>query len=478
MREKVEREGVGGHGGSGGKRSEFLQNIDQISTSFYFTNFPEDLKSGDLWEVFVKFGNVVDVYIPSKVDKRGKRFGFVKFKDVLDVEEMSRSLDDVWCGSFKLRINHSRFGRNEVSKGTMKSGLPSRSVGDSRPVQHELSFKEALFPSAHWRVSSGEDRDSAVVKVPVDATQLQILKRSFVGFLRPEVQVKVIRTTLLMEGLQNISVIPMGGSMVLLQSTRAGELERIIKAKEEWIGVYFFNVKPWSPNLVNQKRQVWVKVFGIPLHAWGDTLFRVLGERFGEFVDYDEATAARSRMDVARLKFSTSIRSRIEVPVVIAVLGITFEVWVVEEEMGTRVVVEEEGERGGDRSWGGSSGFPRHMVVACGDDMIYGEEADEDEVDSVDLPTCQLERDNTQLLARKDHTFPMTSNHPFNNLVTTDTAVGVGHVAVGTVEREEGGARGKQVVGGKEACVAECVVSETDGDVEIIEAPVTSVKRG
>jgi hypothetical protein len=89
MREKVEREGVGVHGavrGSGGKSNEFIQNIDQISTSFYFTNFPEDLKSGDLWEVFAKFGHVVDVYIPFKVDKRGKRFGFVKFKDVLDVD--------------------------------------------------------------------------------------------------------------------------------------------------------------------------------------------------------------------------------------------------------------------------------------------------------------------------------------------------------------------------------------------------------
>jgi hypothetical protein len=107
----------------------------------------------------------------------------------------------------------------------------------------------------------GEVREVASIKVPVDATQLQLLNKSYVGFLRPEVEVKVIRTTLLMEGIQSIYVVPMGGSMVLLQCSRVGELERRIKDKEEWIGVYFFTVKPWSPNLVNLKRDVWVKVY-------------------------------------------------------------------------------------------------------------------------------------------------------------------------------------------------------------------------
>ncbi|WJX71143.1 hypothetical protein P8452_55169 [Trifolium repens] len=72
----------------------------------------------------------------------------------------------------------------------------------------------------------------------------------------------------------------------------------------------------------------------------------------------------------------------------------------------------------------------------------------------------------------------MTSNHSPNNLVTTNTTVGEGHVSVGTVEREEGGARGKHVFGGKEACVVEVEVCESGGDVESFEAPVCCGKRG
>jgi hypothetical protein len=281
MREKVEREGVGGEGGSRAlaeRQKEFIHNIDHNATSFYFTNFPEDLKTTDLKEIFSKYGHVGDVYIPLKVDKWGKRFGFVKFKDVEDVEEMSRCLADVWVGTFKLRINHSRFGRNEGGKSKVKEDPKRVGNGDYRSVHHELSFSNVV---SHRAGCSGGDNEGGhsnhSLKVPVDSSQLQSLKRSFVGFLLPEVEVRVIRTTLLMEGLQNISVTPMGGNMVLLFSTKVGELERMIKAKEEWIGYYFFKVRPWSPNMVNVKRELWVNVFGIPLHAWGVTSSKWLG---------------------------------------------------------------------------------------------------------------------------------------------------------------------------------------------------------
>jgi hypothetical protein len=159
----------------------------------------------------------------------------------------------------------------------------------------------------------------------------------------------------------------------------------MIKAKEEWLGYYFFDIKPWSPVLVNVNREVWVKVFGIPLHAWGDNLFKLLGARFGEFVDYDEPTASRMRLDVARLKLSTPIRSRIETLVAVSVMGVIFEVWVMEEEEERRYSGEGERQVVVERSWGGSSCFPVNAVVACGEDLSFsGEEGDAE--GSVDMP--------------------------------------------------------------------------------------------
>ncbi|MCI31071.1 hypothetical protein A2U01_0052282, partial [Trifolium medium] len=75
-----------------------------------------------------RFGRVGEVYIPLKVDKQGRRFGFVKFRDVVDAIELLRSLSNIWIGSFKLRINLSKFSRRidpeqkeESQKGVFRS---------------------------------------------------------------------------------------------------------------------------------------------------------------------------------------------------------------------------------------------------------------------------------------------------------------------------------------------------------------------
>jgi RNA recognition motif-containing protein len=116
MRESVERE-TGGFGGSAransGKKKGFFHHLDQITTSFFITNLPDDASIGDLWKTFREFGRVGEVYIPKKLDRRGRRFGFVKFKEVEDVEALGDRLKDVWIGPYKLWVNRSRFERSE-----------------------------------------------------------------------------------------------------------------------------------------------------------------------------------------------------------------------------------------------------------------------------------------------------------------------------------------------------------------------------
>jgi hypothetical protein len=133
---------------------------------------------------------------------------------------------------------------------------------------------------------------------------------------------------------------------------------------------------------------------------------------------------------------------------------------------------------GGDRSWGGSSTFPRNAVVACGEEMIYGEEEEDDDVVSVDLPNCQPERDNSHLLVRKGHTFPMTSSHSLSNLVFREPIVGEGQVAAETVEREQGGARGNQAGSQIEPRVADLEDCDVGGYVEGEDYPIDKVKGG
>jgi RNA recognition motif-containing protein len=98
------------------KPNGYFHNLDQSAVSFYVTNFPDDCGSNDLRKMFAEFGVVGDVFIPKKVYKWGKRFAFVKFLKVKVVEELAEALLNVWCGSFKLRVNKSWFGRDEEKR--------------------------------------------------------------------------------------------------------------------------------------------------------------------------------------------------------------------------------------------------------------------------------------------------------------------------------------------------------------------------
>lgn len=77
-----------------------------------------------MWKVFLKWRKVRDLYIPPRRDKVGRRFGFVKFKDVLDLRELEKKLEAVQVGEKRVHLNLARFERHDFNskvKGTHRS---------------------------------------------------------------------------------------------------------------------------------------------------------------------------------------------------------------------------------------------------------------------------------------------------------------------------------------------------------------------
>jgi RNA recognition motif-containing protein len=143
MRERVEREGLGkGKAGEGINPRGYLHWLDQEATSFFFSNFPEEVTELELWQRFAWFGRVGDVYIPKKVDKQGCRFGFVKFRGVKDALELLRSISNIWIGSFKLRVNRSKFRKNQHP--SVDAPMPTVLRKDSKLIQSDMTFNGAL----------------------------------------------------------------------------------------------------------------------------------------------------------------------------------------------------------------------------------------------------------------------------------------------------------------------------------------------
>jgi len=104
-----------------GKNSKMPLEGDGQS-SFFFTNFPEDYKAKDMWNVSRRYGKISELFIPGKRDKRGEQFGFVRFENVLDARMLALKMDKTFKGDSKLMVNLPKFSREEWPKVRFAEG--------------------------------------------------------------------------------------------------------------------------------------------------------------------------------------------------------------------------------------------------------------------------------------------------------------------------------------------------------------------
>ncbi|GJV14328.1 RNA-directed DNA polymerase, eukaryota [Tanacetum coccineum] len=86
-------------------RRSFMSNEDytqKISHSIYVTNFPDSINSRDLWRECSVYGTMVDVFIPLKKSQAGKRFAFVRFIKVFNLDRLGEE-------SFKIIVKGKVF---------------------------------------------------------------------------------------------------------------------------------------------------------------------------------------------------------------------------------------------------------------------------------------------------------------------------------------------------------------------------------
>jgi hypothetical protein len=125
----------------------------------------------------------------------------------------------------------------------------------------------------------------------------------------------------------------MGGNLVLLSRGPEVEVGLPVSDVKWWEGL-LEDLKPWSPNQVCTSRRLWVRMYGVPLHAWGEKTFKNIVSRCGEFLNLDAETANRSRFDVAKVQFETSLSGFIDFVIKLKVQGALYKVRVVEESEG------------------------------------------------------------------------------------------------------------------------------------------------
>ncbi|CAJ2661781.1 unnamed protein product [Trifolium pratense] len=89
------------------------EEFDGPQVTYFFTDFPESFGAKAMSNVFQNYGDIVEVVIPARRDRRGERFGFARFEKVTDIRRFEYELDGIIIGRDKISVNISRFQRPE-----------------------------------------------------------------------------------------------------------------------------------------------------------------------------------------------------------------------------------------------------------------------------------------------------------------------------------------------------------------------------
>ncbi|GJV88204.1 RNA-directed DNA polymerase, eukaryota, reverse transcriptase zinc-binding domain protein [Tanacetum coccineum] len=253
----------------------FHKDLDKVASSFYVSNFPDSIDSKGLWNICAPYGRLVDVFIANKRSKRGKRFGFIRFMGVKDVNAFVTSLSNIWIENFHLYVTVARFQRPTTS----------------RP---KLNYKS------------------------YDAHNVHLGARE----VNPNPKNTLIYNNT-SNGKPSFTSVVHGNSKPSSESSTSTKTRSLSLNEQDLISV--------EDSSRVDERLIWVEISGLPLCAWGSNAFKKVACLFGKFMffEVEESTA----MSSGRVCISTKSQHLVSKNVQVEIHGETFDIQV--HEIGT-----------------------------------------------------------------------------------------------------------------------------------------------
>ncbi|GJZ42823.1 RNA-directed DNA polymerase, eukaryota, partial [Tanacetum coccineum] len=223
------------------------------------------------------YGTVVDVFIPNKRSKAGKRFAFVRFINVLNLDRLIENLKTIWIGRFHLSANTARFERPKASTFQKEKPVPSGNVtGFKQPiVQNQGRPKESYL---------------SILKPSLVLDDSCLVNRDLTNCVMGEVlqfsSINNLQVLLSNEGFHNTRVVYLGGLWVMIELKSSKSKSKFM----EHVGVasWFRRLCNAQSDFAAKERIVWVDIEGVPLNAWTRSTFQKISSKWGELVELED----------------------------------------------------------------------------------------------------------------------------------------------------------------------------------------------
>lgn len=359
------------------RAGETRQRQTDKQVTYFFTQFPDNHGAKEMFRIFSMYGEATEVVIPAKRDKIGRRFGFVRFRGVRDVDFFATKLDNIIIGATKMHVNIPRFSRDKPQPKTAPITVGRDIVNDTRAKKdcdaevdvEDKRGKKVMVEAQNccdhleqnsqrvnnYRARNGENarmfnrnrrrgglrRDKqkkeahkGLLCYDVGDEEMNRFRKMYVGYVKQSGTSYMMQEWINMQGVFSIKITPIGANSVLMEDIEEGAIENAIKEGERWLYDWFVEVSQWQPFVRDAERLTWIRCHGIPPHAWGEGICKLMANTLGSYVDIDEDTRMKTSYDVARVLIRSRTLGVINEVMHVTINGEVFPIKLVEEWCG------------------------------------------------------------------------------------------------------------------------------------------------
>ncbi|KAJ9538629.1 hypothetical protein OSB04_031362 [Centaurea solstitialis] len=308
------------------ENANYVRETDELRPCIKSQNWEMD----HLFRAFKKYGPMVDVYVARKRLRNGKRFGFVRFHHNVNELALSRSLENIWIGQFKLRIHKARdgFGGGREASRKERKKEPFRKATSCYSTRDRISFSEVVRQGKEViEPKLQEETEKALAELrKVGEDNTDFLSKSLMGNVDNLEDLKSLKAVCKIESLGDCGVKLLGGRNVLLKVDSEEMVENLLENKNHGIHFWLKNLQKWSRGYKETERIVWLCVAGVPLQAWSEESFRMIGKRYGKILKVINGDFYSSDcLDYGKMLVVSPLRGKIEEDVIMKVDGVEEE---------------------------------------------------------------------------------------------------------------------------------------------------------
>jgi len=283
-----------------------------------------------------------------------EHFGFVRYSKVKDIDKLLRAVNNVRFGDCKVVAkvsSYDRFGNKredgiarvegekiieggkhlveneKILEGEKRkmSGLLKDGGGAGKQVVDELLTGGR---GSSLVVQSKQTYVPKYISIVDDKTWAS--KGLVVSVLNGD-SIPVLQRRIFDAGFDKLVIIPLGANKVLLKTLDDGDVSSLLSGATDFFNNFFSKPVWWNKDMLFRERGGWVRIYGVPLHAWNIDFLKLCVLDCGCLLKVDDIIVDRDRFDYARILLSTTSLKIINTGAQVMIDGIIFDFKIIEE---------------------------------------------------------------------------------------------------------------------------------------------------